>query len=132
MKVTTPFKFLPLEKVLVVNEDNENWQICQRRDILNLEKMFSNDETVAYGKDYVDVELKNPFKFSEFIARLKELSILADDEVLIGFNTPYISVLDENTSLTISVSENKYMVLFKKIGIQPDFTKEILVAGQLI
>ncbi len=132
MKITTPFKFLPLEKVLVVNEDNDNWSICQRRDILNLDKMFSNDETVSYGKDYLGIELKDPFKFKEFITRLKELNTLDAEDILIGYNTPYISVLSENTSLTISVSDNKYMVLFKKIGVQPDFSKETLVAGQLI
>ncbi len=132
MKITTPFKFLPLEKVLVVNEDNDNWSICQRRDILNLDKMFSNDETVSYGKDYLDIELKDPYKFKEFITRLKKLNILDNGDALIGYNTPYISLLSENTSLTISVSDNKYMVLFKKIGVQPDFSKETLVAGQLI
>ena len=131
------WEFLPLKSDVEIQEENVLFSVKSVLSVLNLDEMYQlnklfNVTNSSPAPKYGDRELHvkcSKGNITRLIEFIKTVSLLEEDQELIGYNTRDIVSLDQNLSVSIKKKDDNLRICYSKLGVKPDFTSQTLIKG---
>ena len=120
-----------------IQEENILFSIKSVLPVLNLDQVYQLDKvfdvttsgvTPEYGERELHIRCSQG-NLTRLIEFLKATEILKTGDELIGYNTKNITTIDESLAVSIKKVDDSLRICYSKLGLKPDFSSQILLAG---